>query len=482
MTFHTNPIALADLATAILALIVAAFCIYRKNNPGALNLAALLGAIAMWAGCGALEAAALDTQDKILWSQISYFGIASTPVFWFFFAARFARRDYWLPRWSRVAIWIIPIATVIIAFTNPWHHLLWGEIVPSQFPNVLMYPHNVWFWVHLGYSYLLMLCGTVLLVLGLRHSWEQRKAQSVMILMAALVPWIGNLVYISGFSPIPGLDLTPWTLLASGCFIAADILSFGLLDLVPLAREEVVENMLDGIIVIDRQDRVVDINPAARSMFPDAGHDFIGRPVRPFFLVWSSLSERLQSSPESQAELHLGGPSQRTLDVRASTFRNRQGSAMGHLVVLRDITARIRMEKAMQYIQQQLAEQEEKYQTMVEKAPFPVVITAQDTGVVLYVNRRAEAVLGIPPGTGPGRNAGIFYAHAEDLERLLADVAESESAVVESKMDLRRTDGRILHCLLSISQVTFDGKKARFISFIGMEIGSGNAPEADSAV
>jgi len=359
MIFQTNTIALANLVTALCSLLVVMFCIYRKNNSGAMQLAALMFAITLWAICGMLEAAAVQLPDKILWSQLSYFGIVSTPVIWLIFAVRFARREHWFPIWARWGLWLFPVATLTVALTNPWHQLLWGEITPSRYPNVLVYTHNVWFWLHLGYSYLLMLAGTALLILGLQKSRHQRTVQSVLILLGALIPWAGNMIYASGLSPIPGLDITPLVLVFSGSLIAADILQFGLLDLVPLARDAVVERMPDGVIVIDEQDRVVDINPAARELFSGSGSDFIGRPVRSFFLVWSSLSERLKDASESHAEIQLGGATQRSLDVRASVLKNEKGRVIGRIAVLRDISARVQMETALLEMQTKIGQQKE---------------------------------------------------------------------------------------------------------------------------
>jgi PAS domain S-box-containing protein len=360
MTFQTNPIALANLFTALLSLCVAVVCVYRKHNPGALLLAGLMGAITVWGACGMLEAAAVRAPDKILWSQCSYLGIVSAPVFWFLFASRYAHHDHWFPRWFRAGIWVFPAATFLVAITNPWHHFLWGAITPGPDPDVLVYSHNFWFWLHLAFSYILMLAGTVLLLLGLQRPRRARTAQSLLIILGALIPWIGNIIYIAGLSPILGLDLTPLVLVASGTLIAANILQFGLLDLVPMARDAVVEKMLDGIIVIDPQDRVVDINPAARALFPEAGDDFVGRPARSFFLGWPSLSERLKNSAESHAEILMGEVAERTMDVRASIIKNEKGKTIGRMVVLRDITTRVQMERALLEVQTRLIERGER--------------------------------------------------------------------------------------------------------------------------
>ena len=250
--------------------------------------------------------------------------------------------------------------------------------------------------------------------------------------------------------------------MASGSLIGAAILRFGLFDLIPLARDAVVDGMPDGIIVVDRQDRVVDINPTARSLFPDFRDDFLGRPAGSFFLAWSSISNRLQTSKETHAELQLGGANPRTMDIRATNLNDPQGRLLGRVIALRDITARIQMELALREVQQELVRNEERYRILVENAPFPVMITAYSGGEILYINPRGEEAFGIAPGTGARKNGLQFYAHPKDREELVAFFAQSPAAIAERTLEFRKLDGASIRTLISFSRMQFDGKDALF--------------------
>ena len=72
--------------------------------------------------------------------------------------------------------------------------------------------------------------------------------------------------------------MLPVTFSLVGLGMVASIFNQKMLDLLPVAREILVENMKEGVIVIDQQQRVADINPAARDIFniPDPlGRDMI---------------------------------------------------------------------------------------------------------------------------------------------------------------------------------------------------------------
>ena len=84
-----------------------------------------------------------------------------------------------------------------------------------------------------------------------------------MIILGAIVPWIGNLLYLSRALPVTGLDLTPIAFTVSGACFTFGIYRYRLFGLVPVARDMVVDSMDDGVIVLDAQRRLVDLNAAA---------------------------------------------------------------------------------------------------------------------------------------------------------------------------------------------------------------------------
>jgi len=90
---------------------------------------------------------------------------------------------------------------------------------------------------------------------------------------------LGNVIYITGLSPVPGLDLTPVMFTLTGLTLTLGIFKFRLFSLIPVARDALVESMSDGVLVLDEQNRIVDINPAARQLIGSAAGSAIGQPV-----------------------------------------------------------------------------------------------------------------------------------------------------------------------------------------------------------
>jgi PAS domain S-box-containing protein len=151
-----------------------------------------------------------------------------------------------------------------------------------------------------------------------------------------------------GSSPFPHLDLTPFAFTLTGLAMTWGLFRFRLLDIVPVARDAVIESMSDGVIVLDAQNRIVDLNPAAQSILGCTASDAIGQPARQILSERPDLVERYRDVTEAHAEVSVGeGAARRTFDLRISPVRGGRGRLTGRLIVLRDVTERKRAEEEL---------------------------------------------------------------------------------------------------------------------------------------
>lgn len=162
---------------------------------------------------------------------------------------------------------VLPVTQVALAATNDLHHWIWtGFTSGPAGSNILVYHHGPAFFIVVVGLYVYLALATFLLVsFALRAPIPQRR-QTVAILVAAVFPVLGGLLYTMGLTPVPGLDLAPISFLLSGLTLSVAIVPLRLFKLVPAAREALIERMSDGIIVVDAAGRIVDSNPAARAL------------------------------------------------------------------------------------------------------------------------------------------------------------------------------------------------------------------------
>ena len=184
-------------------------------------------AIAIWSATAGMEVLATRLDTHLWLARVQYLGIVSLPVFWFRFAGAYTHRLN--PRDPRLgALWLIPIVTVIAAFTNDSHHLLWRDVImPVSEQALPTFVRGPIFWIHWVYAYVLIATGTVWIALTIRHYSARYRVQLWLLIVGVAAPWAGNLMYILGWVPLPGLDMTPIAFAITGAAFVASLFAVG---------------------------------------------------------------------------------------------------------------------------------------------------------------------------------------------------------------------------------------------------------------
>ena len=305
-----------------------------------------------WALVGTLHAVILSVPLRIELAKIQYVGIAAVAPLWFIFASQYARERWLRDRTLKLLLWVIPVITVAMAFTNDWHHLLWTAITPVDGGLRLVYSHGPWFWIALIFNYSALAGGTYLLFRALRHFPLPYRRQTALIMTGALLPWVGNVLYVSGLLP-PGIDPTPVAFAASGTSMLWGFYRHRLLGLVPIARDLVVDTLNDGVIVLDQQRHIVDFNPGAQ-LLTGCGLDCVGRPVEAAISWWSDGTA--ESAGEGLPTVIAVGD--RLLEAEIKPVRDGQDRFAGWLLLIRDVTARRAAEHARRQLERRVLEQQ----------------------------------------------------------------------------------------------------------------------------
>ncbi len=331
----------------------------RRTMPGGMSLALLLASVSLWALASAFEYAAVGVPLKVLCAKIEYIGVVSSPLFFLSFALEYSQCAHWLTPKHALLLSMVPLATLGLAWTNERHGLVWSGFAPSPSGhNLVVYSHGPAYWIGVsGYDYAITLIGSILLVWATVRFPALYRRQPVLLLTGLAVPWVGNIIYTLGLSLLPGLEPTPLLMTFSGLAYGIVIFRFGLLPLVPVAREALIETLPDGVLVLDMHRRAVDINPAARRLLGRDMESVLGQPDAQVFSRWPDLAARLGEPSNAPLEVSLREPGGRRLEVRATPMIDRKGRATGRLVVLRDITVRALAEDALRDANERLLAQ-----------------------------------------------------------------------------------------------------------------------------
>jgi diguanylate cyclase (GGDEF)-like protein/PAS domain S-box-containing protein len=242
----------------------------------------------------------------------------------------------------------VPALTVLLVFTNEWHHLIWTSYTPNPLTEAfLIYGHGPWFWLCAGYSLLAGLSGWLVLVWSTIRSPRLYQRQIGILLASIIIPVLGSFIYMTGRSPVAGLDPAALAFALSALTLAGGMFGFGLHNLVAAARHQLIENMSDSLLVLDVRNRIVNINRAARDLLARPGQPALGQPVDSLLGAWSDLLSQCKEAQEGRAEIRLEGEKPRYLEVHISPVYDRLRRLTGKLIVLHDITERRQIQELL---------------------------------------------------------------------------------------------------------------------------------------
>ena len=158
-----------------------------------------------------------------------------------------------------------------------------------------------------------------------------------------MLPLLVDTLYVLGITPIPNFNFTPVTFSISGLLVGWNIFSLRFLDITPLANDAVINTMDVGVIVLDKQGRIVDINPAAEKITGASSLQNVGVQATEIFPSYASY---LNSERDEEAEIELEHDGEKHFyHVRISLVSGKRKRVLGRVVTLNNISERVKLYK-----------------------------------------------------------------------------------------------------------------------------------------
>ena len=306
MEFTFNGYGLVLLFFGTLTAILAVY-IFKRGTNVVRWFSLMMGSNAIWSIAYGLELSSHTLEQAMLFINIEYIGIATLPLNWFLFCLNFCNKECWYKKPLNLTLLLIaPITTLVMVWTNPMHHLHYKDVrmfYEGPFPMVKIYP-GTWYHIFTGYFYLLLACGCYLILNKFRNSDPIFRKQNYSIIIAAIIPWIGNFTYLIGIRPLGFIDLTPYAFILTTFLIFLGVYRFRLFDIVPIAREKVLELMSDGFLVLDEKHRIIDYNSSLLSFINiDKNQKVIGQSIEDIFSEQPKLISNIANRKSGKIEL-----------------------------------------------------------------------------------------------------------------------------------------------------------------------------------
>ena len=344
MNFEYSFYGIIPLLSSFIVLILAINCYRKLSSRLHLIFVFLSISVFFWCFGSAMVFFTNDMGMNIFWNKISYIGAAFTPSLWLIIVLEYKKN---LKPHYIGFLMVLPVIIVITAFTNEWHGLLWSNIV--QIPNssglILIYEHGPFFWVTIFYSFIVSLIGILFLIRMFIDSLPTYRPQIFILMLSGLTPIIFSVIYVTHFIPAIGLDTTSFGVSISGILIAISIYQYSFLDITPIAHKILFKSMINGYMVFDIDDKLIEVNPSADIIGINNSH--VGKHADQIFSKFNDLKTFYYGS-QSESEFFLGNPLNLWIQTQNTPIYDDDNVFRGCLFIVQDVDKRKKLETQLE--------------------------------------------------------------------------------------------------------------------------------------
>jgi len=344
-----NIFSLSLITSGGFAFILAAW-IMRKRRQTFNWFSVMLLASAWWAVAYGFELSTSSMDQMLRWIKVEYLGIACLPSLWLIFCYSFIGRENSLNNLTFISLFAYSAVTYILMLTNEHHHLFYQSTSidsSGPFPLLAIEP-GPWYRLHTVVFYSLVVAGYWALISHLRHTKPVFKAQSRLLIIGTLIPLAVNFSYIFlDFRPYGHIDLTPFAFLLTSFIIAIGLMRFGLFDISPLARSKVIQELSDGVAVLDARGRLIDFNPAFEDIVQHDGELF-GYSLQELLPKGKVEEEFPVLKEEGIKEYLMNLKDGRVFEVSANGMFEKTGLFNGSAILFKNVSQRVESQRSLE--------------------------------------------------------------------------------------------------------------------------------------
>lgn len=338
MILYVIPLFVSAIITGGLVFFSGAY----RNVPGGRDFRFCLLITSLWSASYAIELLLPTPDTKTIASTLGYISATVLPTTWLATVMKFSGYESQFKRILPYII-IVPALTILLVLTNPLHHLYIQEIHLDEhgpFP-ILIEDFGPLFWMTVVYEFGLYTISAIYLIKLLAQKSRRHFGQPLTMLIGTLIPLVWNILSTMDGIPSTRLDVTPYLYSISGALLLLGLVYSRLFDVMPVARDIVMDAMCDAVIVIDYKGKVMSVNQAAREVFGwQANQGFILQRFEKVFTEWPEIVELLRAKGEQQIELAMtSDQKQYYYQANLTPLMDAQKNPLGKMLLLHDITA-----------------------------------------------------------------------------------------------------------------------------------------------
>lgn len=256
-------------AISLIIFAMGIFSLLKMKTPGVRAFGLLLIASAIYIGGYAMELLSGTLAEVDFWSKVQYIALPFIPAIWVVLSIEYCKIRNKHSRLFYFFLFLIPIVTFALRYTSqlqPWYYRNM-ELVSNGYFNILIFDKGQWYYVQIIYSLFCGIYATIKYLIFSKRVIALMRRQAIIMAVASIMPIIALMLNIAKVAPY-GVDVGPFSLLFDYSLFMFGMYRYNMLSLVPIAREKVFDWIQDGVLVLDMDLRIIDMNMSVKKTFP----------------------------------------------------------------------------------------------------------------------------------------------------------------------------------------------------------------------
>lgn len=279
----------------------------------------------------------LISDSKIVLLSL-YLGSTAAASALLFFALEYVNRPVWFEIPRKAYFFLEPVISLVVISGLSTG----GQIYPRPASTFW-----VWDYIHDFYVVTILFLTIIIVVSGMSMGIGALRRKTLFILIATFIPILPKVLGIESF--FEPYTLQMYSFSVSGLVIGFILFRTKTVDPIPLSRDLVVEQMREGWLLLDVQNRIVDTNPVAREMLGITSKHLYGSDAKTIFSPWPNIIRTLETGQELDAKGSFNIKDKFSyLHIRILHLKESNEAMIGSLILLRDHSERRRVEGARQ--------------------------------------------------------------------------------------------------------------------------------------
>lgn len=318
------------IATSLLLVSLAHKTTQKRSHITSILFAWLMASEAIYSFGYAMELASIDIEQVKFWINIQFLGASFIPAFVILGSYSYINHVNAPFRIYFILLFLSSL-TLIIDLTNDFHNLIIKDLIIQHIDNLTIsnYSFGPWYYFHFLYNLIALLISVYLYVINWSLAPKKQRIRSSFILLGSLIPWVFYMGFFFNIAPY-GMDTSPFGFVFSALFYFYGLSKFRFNTVIPIARERVLENLQDAVLIFSNDGVLVDFNNAATKIIPTLNSNSCGETIKNLKLDHLLDKKHDLSQKFTSDDCHY--------EISTSLLFNSTDKEIGYALVFRDMT------------------------------------------------------------------------------------------------------------------------------------------------